>query len=89
MMTGLPIVALATTEMTTVIRDGENGFIASDPERLVQSMRTLLRERELAAQLGAAARRTALERFNIARFVADWNDAFAQVTGLWRERSAA
>ncbi len=89
MMVGLPIVALATTEMVTVIRDGGNGFIDTDPQRLVERMRILLKDRELAAQLGAEARRTALERFNIRRFVADWNDAFAQVTGLWHERSAA
>jgi glycosyltransferase involved in cell wall biosynthesis len=89
MMVGLPIVALATTEMVTVIRDGQNGFIDTDVERLAERMRILLKDRDLARSLGKEARRTALERFNIARFVADWNDAFAQVTGLWSERSAA
>ena len=89
MMVGLPIVALATTEMVTVIRDGENGFIDTDAGKLVERMKLLLNDRQLAAHLGRAARRIALSRFNIERFVADWNDAFAQVTGLWRERSAA
>jgi glycosyltransferase involved in cell wall biosynthesis len=89
MMVGLPIVALATTEMVTVIRDGENGFIDTSPERLVERMRALLIDRDLAKTLGAAARRTALERFNIARFVADWNAAFAEVTGEKNERFAA
>lgn len=89
MMVGLPIVALATTEMVTVIRDGHNGFIDSNPARLVERMRILLSDRELADRLGQEARRTALERFNIARFVADWNDAFAQVTGVRNERFAA
>ena len=82
MMVGLPVVALATTEMATVIRDGHNGFLDTDPARLVERMRLLLSDRALAARLGAEARRTALERFGIARFVADWNDAFAQVTGI-------
>ena len=72
-----------------MIRDGQNGFIDTDAGRLLERMRILLQDRNLAAQLGAEARRTALSRFNIARFVADWNDAFAHVTGLWRERSAA
>jgi glycosyltransferase involved in cell wall biosynthesis len=89
MMVGLPIVALATTEMVTVIRDGRNGFIDTSVERLAERMRILLEDRDLARSLGTEARRTALERFNIDRFVADWNDAFAQVTGLWSERSAA
>jgi glycosyltransferase involved in cell wall biosynthesis len=89
MMVGLPIVALATTEMTTVIRDGVNGFIDSEPARLIERMRTLLRDPALARALGEQARRTALERFNIARFVADWNAAFADVTGERNERFAA
>jgi glycosyltransferase involved in cell wall biosynthesis len=89
MMVGLPVVALATTEMVTVIRDGQNGFIGTDAARLVERMQALLADPELAFHLGQEARRTALARFNIARFVADWNDAFAQVTGLWREKTAA
>jgi hypothetical protein len=89
MMVGLPIVALATTEMVTVIRDGENGFIDTNPERLVERMRMLLADPGLARSLGEEARRTALARFNIKRFVADWNDAFAHVTGSWKERTAA
>jgi hypothetical protein len=82
MMAGLPIVALATTEMTTVIRDGMNGFISTDPQLLVFHMKELLSNQEKARELGEEARRTALERFNIARFVGDWNAAFAEVTGL-------
>jgi Glycosyl transferases group 1 len=89
MMVGLPIVALATTEMVTVIRDGTNGFIDTEPSRLVERMRALLADRRLAKTLGEQARRTALERFNIARFVAGWNAAFAEVTGEKHERFAA
>jgi glycosyltransferase involved in cell wall biosynthesis len=89
MMVGLPIVALATTEMTTVVRDGHNGFIDTDPERLIGLMKLLLKDKGLATQLGQEARRTALERFNIERFVRDWNDLFAEVTGVETQRHAA
>ncbi|MFN2643952.1 MAG: glycosyltransferase, partial [Burkholderiales bacterium] len=89
MMVGLPVVALATTEMTTVIRDGLNGFIDTQPKRLIERMRALLLDPQLAKALGDEARRTALERFNIKRFVADWNAAFADVTGAKNERFAA
>jgi len=89
MMVGLPIVALATTEMSTVIRDGVNGFIDTSAGRLIERMRALLRDRDLARTLGEQARRSALERFNIARFVDDWNAAFAEVTGEKNERFAA
>jgi glycosyltransferase involved in cell wall biosynthesis len=80
MMVGLPIVGLATTELVTVIRDGENGFIDTRPDRLVESMQRLLADPALARQLGAAARRTAKERFGIGRFVDDWCAALKTVT---------
>jgi len=89
MMVGLPVVALATTEMTTVIRDGHNGFIDTDLDRLVGLMNLLLKDRALAAHLGENARRTALERFNIERFVRDWNQVFAEVTGVRAQKHAA
>ena len=82
MMAGLPIVALATTEMTTVIRNGENGFIGTDVDFLLEKMNFLLEKPEEARQLGRQARHCALERFNIKRFVADWNAAFAEVTAI-------
>ena len=81
MMVGMPIVGLATTELVSVVRNGENGFVDTRLDVLVAAMRTLLAEPELARQLGAAARATALERFGIGRFVADWMDAIASVAG--------
>jgi glycosyltransferase involved in cell wall biosynthesis len=89
MMAGLPVVALATTEMASVIRDGANGFVDTEPERLVTRMKDLLQYREMAASLGRQARRSALERFGIARFVEDWNAAFVEVVEQRRVRSAA
>jgi glycosyltransferase involved in cell wall biosynthesis len=80
MMTGLPIVALATTEMASVIRDGVSGHADTDPDKLIGHMRRLLADRSAARALGQAARRYALERFAIGRFVADWEDALASVT---------
>jgi glycosyltransferase involved in cell wall biosynthesis len=89
MMCGVPVVALATTEMVTVIRDGVNGFIDTDLDTLVSRMESLLEKPERARELGEAARRTALERFGIERFVADWNDAFLKVTETHHERFVA
>ncbi|MBV8032922.1 MAG: glycosyltransferase family 4 protein, partial [Betaproteobacteria bacterium] len=81
MMTGLPIVALATTEMATVIRSGGNGLASTNPLALVEGMRELLRDPAEARLLGLGARRSALERFGIERFIADWNAAFSAATG--------
>lgn len=89
MMVGLPVVALATTEMVTVIRDGVNGFIDTCPGKLAERMKLLLCDAKLARTLGEEARRSALQRFGIERFVADWNDAFLEVTGSRHERFVA
>ena len=84
MMIGMPIVALATTEMSTVIRHGENGLIDTEPGRLVEGMKALIADPGEARRLGEAARRSAHARFDIARFAADWNRAFLDVAGLSR-----
>jgi hypothetical protein len=81
MMVGMPIVALATTEMATVIDNGESGFIDTNPARLLHRMRELVSNPGLARQLGAHARRRALERFSIERFSADWDAALRHVCG--------
>ncbi len=89
MMAGLPVVALATTEMVTVVDDGQNGFIDTDLERLLSCMQHLAGSASAAKRLGHKARRSALERFNIARFARDWSETFAEVTGLKDERFVA
>lgn len=81
MLAGLPVVALATTEMATVIDNGVSGFISTDPGLLIGYMRALLRDPGLARALGVQARKRALERFHIDRFCADWDAAFRHVTG--------
>jgi hypothetical protein len=80
MMIGLPIVGLAATELVTVIRNGVNGFIDTDPGKLIEPMRMLLRDPAEARRLGENARRTACERFNIGRFARDWERTFEEVT---------
>ena len=79
MMVGLPVVALATTEMATTVHDGVNGYADTDVDRLIGCMQMLLSDRELAQRLSRGARTTARQRFNIERFARDWSDAFAAV----------
>ncbi|MCS0592567.1 glycosyltransferase family 4 protein [Massilia norwichensis] len=80
MMSGMPVVALATTEMATVIEHGVSGYAVTDARQLGPCMRALLQDPGLARSLGERARRTALERFSIARFSADWDAALRYVT---------
>ncbi|MBS1189741.1 MAG: rfaG [Rhodocyclaceae bacterium] len=79
MMVGLPVVGLATTELATVVRNGESGYIDTDLERLFTHMGRLIANPEEAFELGLGARRVAKQRFNIRRFVEDWEQVFDEV----------
>lgn len=81
MTVGLPIVGLATTEMATVVENGVSGWVDTDVRRLVERMRDLLAHAGEARRLGDGARRTALERFNMDRFIGDWQAALMLVSG--------
>ncbi len=78
---GMPVVALATTALPTVIEHGVSGYVSCDMDELTHHMRALLADRALAERLGANARRVALDRFNLTRFIREWNAAFAEVIG--------
>lgn len=75
MTLGMPVVALATTEVPSVIQDGETGFVSCDVGRLIDDMHLLLRDSAQAHRIGENARRTALERFGLDRFTREWNAA--------------
>jgi glycosyltransferase involved in cell wall biosynthesis len=79
MTIGMPIVALATTELPTVIENGKSGYLSCDIEELIEHMRYLLTHPAEAKRMGENARKVARERFGIDRFIRDWNGAFARV----------
>jgi len=66
--------------MASVIEHGVSGFAVTDARQLAPCMRELLNDAALARRLGEGARRTALERFSIDRFSADWDAALRYVT---------
>lgn len=80
MMVGLPVIGLATTELSTVIRSGHEGFIDTRVDRLVDTMKWLISHPQDAEIMGEAARATACERFHIERFVNDWQRLLREVT---------
>ncbi|WAJ27466.1 glycosyltransferase family 4 protein [Antarcticirhabdus aurantiaca] len=66
MAAGCVLVASDTQPVREVIADGENGLLVPfhAPERLAETVIGVLSERERHARLGAAARRTIVERFD-------------------------
>jgi len=79
MMVGLPIIGLATTELVTVVENGISGYIDTDLDRLIEQMRSLIANPDLAHCLSAGARQQAQKRFNVQRFTRDWDEAFLSV----------
>lgn len=80
MLVGQPIIGLATTEMATVIENGVSGYVDTDVGKLVLRLRQLLADPGKTRRLGEGARRRALGRFSIERYIADWQAALALVT---------
>jgi hypothetical protein len=80
MTIGMPVVALATTELPTVIENGRTGYVSCNISELVSFMRLLLKDHREARRLGENARRVAHERFGLDRFIQDWNAAFELVS---------
>jgi glycosyltransferase involved in cell wall biosynthesis len=78
MQLGMPVVALATTEAPDAIPAGA-GVVSTRVERLTDAVRGFLAEPERAREAGLTARRSALERFGLERFLADWDRALAEV----------
>ncbi|MER6301723.1 glycosyltransferase [Kitasatospora sp. NPDC001539] len=77
---GLPVVALATTEAVAAVPEGA-GVISTRPEELARAARHYVAEPEAAARDGALARRTALRRYGLHRFLTDWDRLIEEVTG--------
>ncbi len=81
MAAGMPIVALATTEVPTVVENGRNGYVSNDLDYLAEGMLHLLSDQHEAVRMGERSREIARERFSIERFSRDWEKAFALVMG--------
>jgi glycosyltransferase involved in cell wall biosynthesis len=81
---GMPVVALATTELPAVIENGVTGYVSNDLDELVARMRELLDNPAEARRLGDNARALAAERFGLDRFRRDWNAAFERAICMQR-----
>jgi len=80
MSAAVPVIASRIGGLGEVIRHGENGLLVENDEAAISgAIRTLLDHPELARQIGAAARRTVIERFTVDRMVAGTLEAYRRV----------
>jgi len=61
MMTGVPIIGLATTEMSVTIKNNYSGFIDTNVNGLIQKMEMLLNDRDKAKELGKERKKPLLK----------------------------
>jgi glycosyltransferase involved in cell wall biosynthesis len=76
---GMPVVALATTEVVEAV-PADAGVLSTRPEVLWAAVREFLHDQDAARLAGKAARSAALERYGLARFLADWDALLEEVT---------
>jgi hypothetical protein len=79
MALGMPVLALATTAAAESV-PGQAGVVSNDLDQLVATARRWLHDPDEARERGAAARRHALTRFGLDRFLADWQVLLKEVT---------
>jgi hypothetical protein len=75
---GVPVVALATTEVHDAVPPG-TGIVTNRWDDVVDATRWLLQDVDAGAALGAAGRERALERYGLGRFLADWDRLLQEV----------
>jgi glycosyltransferase involved in cell wall biosynthesis len=75
---GLPVVALATTEVPHAVPP-DAGIVTNRVDELAVGLRRLLADPEEARVMGKAAREAALSRYGLSRFLADWDRLLGEV----------
>jgi glycosyltransferase involved in cell wall biosynthesis len=81
MACALPIVATAVGGFLELVKDGENGFLVpvGDADALAQALARLIKDRELLRRIGAANRRVAMEKFDIADTVRNYEELYLRL----------
>jgi glycosyltransferase involved in cell wall biosynthesis len=72
MQMGMPVLALATTEAVAAVPEGA-GVLSTRVDTLVDAAHWLIEDPEAARRIGENARRAALARYGLDRFLADWD----------------
>lgn len=76
---GMPIVALATTETPCAVPP-EAGVVSTNVDALAEATRMFVVDEDHARSVGDNARQSALNRYGLSRFLADWDRLLKEVT---------
>ena len=85
MASGCAVVSTNNCMIPEIIQHGQNGLLADTADELRASCQYLLDNPSKARELGEAAKKTMQDKFNLQRFVDDWNDLFFNVIDNYRK----
>jgi glycosyltransferase involved in cell wall biosynthesis len=75
---GMPVVALATTEVVEAV-PAQAGVISTRVDALAEGLARLVADPDEARERGRAARAAVLARYGLGRFLAEWDEVLAGV----------
>jgi glycosyltransferase involved in cell wall biosynthesis len=79
MQLGMPVVALDTTEVREAVPP-EAGVVSNRVEVLRAALKTMTNSPDDALRMGRAARKAALQRYGLERFLHDWDRVLEEAT---------
>lgn len=79
MMTGTIPVSLRNHDVDMFIQNGANGFYGDTAEEVAEHIAWLIKNENLRKKISKNARNTAMDVFNIDRFLSDWNKLFKRL----------
>jgi hypothetical protein len=85
---GMPIVALATTEVPVAV-PSTAGVVSNRLDAIEAALRRFASDLPSARRAGIAARTAALTRFGLKRFLADWDRLLQDVSSMARWHPSA
>jgi|TARA_B100000085_G_scaffold271348_1_gene284715 glycosyltransferase involved in cell wall biosynthesis len=74
MSCGCAVVSTNNCMIPEIIENGKNGLVSNNPQELRGCLELLLKNQDLAKELGDNARKTIVEKYNLERFVNNWNN---------------
>jgi glycosyltransferase involved in cell wall biosynthesis len=80
MFLGMPVVGVAATELGEAV-PADAGVLSTDVDRLVSAAQKYAHDPDAARAAGRRARSAVLQRYGVARFLADWDRVLKEVTG--------
>jgi hypothetical protein len=78
MLLGLPVVALDTTAIGEAVPP-DAGVVSNRLDVLSAAIGAYAHDPELSCEVGRRARRAALARYSLPRFLSDWDDVLLSV----------